>query len=204
MSDETPELNLSQLAGIAAYFNEIARHSFQDQPSADAGNALFEASKAKLAAARAEIDAFSDEIQEQVAILEESAPAQDPAEALAEAAEQFGFPLSELDDDQKEQFANMVGIDLNAKPDSPEVAEAKKLAYSTAEEALQDIGNKVAPAALKYEELRASLLVQVLPTEVFNSVADQIVPPQYLGQINAAFTANNAPVLAGAFTPKQA
>ena len=204
MSDAAPALTLPQLAGIAATFNEIARQSFQDQPSADAGNALFNASKAELSAARAGIDAFADEIQEQVAILEESAPALDPAEALAEVAAQFGVDPSELEDDQKEQLAGMFGIDLNAKPDAPEVVEAKKLAFSTAEDALHDLENKIAPAALKYEELRASLLAQVLPTEVFNSVADQIAPPQYFAQINEAFIANNSPVLASAFTPKQA
>jgi hypothetical protein len=210
MSDETPEINLPQeislpeLASIAAMFNEIARRSFQDQPSADAGNDLFDASKAELSAARAGIDAFKSDVQEQVAILEGSAPALDPAEELADAVAQFGIDASQLDDAAKAEIAEELGIDLNAKPDSPEIAEAKKLAFSTAQDTLNEIMTKMAPAAIKYEELRASLLVQVLPTQIFNSVADRIVPPEYLAEINAAFTANNAPILASAFTPKQA
>ena len=84
------------------------------------------------------------------------------------------------------------------------VAAGDPMAETRIEDALHDIENKIAPAALKYEELRASLLVQVLPTEVFNSVADRIAPPQYFAQINEAFIANNSPVLASAFTPKQA
>ncbi|HTK84783.1 MAG TPA: hypothetical protein VL625_06820 [Patescibacteria group bacterium] len=200
------EVSVSTLAGAAAVFNNIARGSFQTREAAAAGNELFAQpeNQQKLEALHAQLEPFGQEGEEQIRIIEENQPAANP---LAELAAMLGADYDQLPEEGKaqlKQLAPMFGIDPNAAftPDAPEVAEAKALAVSTAEAALNEINERAAPVFLQLQEAVASILKQVLPEETFAEVAEHVAAHVGEEGLSAGFAANNAPTLAAAFAPR--